>query len=264
MPAAYLRALALAVAIGSAVPAAALTIDYAVTVPSPTGQTASADFSFLNATTVRIELSETTPAGDSAITGSLAVLAAIAFKLPDAVVIASSGHSAVIGASSATAGFATARGAGQEINAEWGATNGGEADFDGSGSLLGNELFDFVSTVGSSGVVQFPGTSYDGPGGLNGPQGGLLDDAAARGGLGIVDRAIVFTILLDANPSSGGNQGLSAAQQDAFLASLATGSAVMYSSHGSFGTPVPEPGTAALLALGLGGLALASRARLTS
>ena len=51
-------------------------------------------------------------------------------------------------------------------------------DFDGTVSLLGDELFEFVSTIGSSGVVQFPGTNYDGPTGLNGPQGGLLDDSA--------------------------------------------------------------------------------------
>jgi hypothetical protein len=119
-------------------------------------------------------------------------------------------------------GFTTARTAGQEVNREWGATNGGKVDFDGSGRALGDELFDFVSTIGSSGVVQFPGTSYDGPAGLDGPQGGLLDDAAARGGAGIVDRSIIFTIIVDADPGTGGNQGLLAAQQTAFLNSVAT------------------------------------------
>lgn len=258
----HLCALALVLSLAPAVEA--LTIDYTVFAPAPTTQTASADFSFLNPTTLQIVLTETTPDGDSAITGSLAILSAIAFKLPDSAVIASSGHSAVIAAGSATVGFGTARTAGQEIDNEWGATNGGKADFDGSGSALGNELFDFVSTVGSAGVVQFPGTSYDGPGGLDGPQGGLLDDSAARGGVGIVERSVVFTILLDADPGTGGNQGLSASQQAAFLASLSTDSRIMYSSHGSFGRPVPEPKTLALVAIGLTALAVVGRARQTN
>lgn len=254
---------ALTLVLGVARAGDALTINYTVFVPSPTTQTAAADFIFLDPTTLEITLSETTPTGDSAIVGDLAILTAIAFKLPDSAVIASSGHSAVIAAGSATVGFATARTAGQEINREWGATNGGKVDFDGSGSALGNELFDFVSTIGSSGVVQFPGTSYDGPAGLDGPQGGLLDDSAVRGGAGVVDRSVVFTIALDADPGTPGNQALSAGQQSTFLSSLATDSRIMYSSHGSFGHPVPEPETAALVALGLGALALAGRARRT-
>ncbi len=250
-----------------AVPGQALTVLYSVTVPSPTGQTASADYSFVNATTLQIILTETTPAGDSSITGALAILAGLGFKLPDAAVIAgtgasgSGGHTAVIAAGSATVGFGTTRSAGQEINREWGATNGAKGDFDGTGSLLGNELFDFVSTIGSSGVVDFGGTNYDGPPGLDGPQGGMLDDSAAAGGAGVVDNSIVFTIILDADPGTGGNQGLTASQQTAFLTSVQTDSAIMYSSHGSFGRPIPEPETVALVAIGLGGLTFAGRAR---
>ena len=117
-----------------AVPGEALTVNYSVDIPAPTGQTASADFTFVNATTLQIILTETTPAGDSTATAGYAILAAIGFKLPDTAVIAgtgatgSGGHTAVIGPTSTTVGFATARSAGQEINAEWGATNGAKGD----------------------------------------------------------------------------------------------------------------------------------------
>jgi hypothetical protein len=253
---------ALATGLAFALPGEALTINYSVDIPSPTGQTASADFSFVNATTLQIVLTETTPPGDSTATAGSAILTAIAFKLPDTAVIATSGgHSAVIAIGSGTVSFATSRSAGQEINAEWGATNGGKVDFDGSTTLLSNEIFDFVSTIGSSGVVQFPGMNYDGPGGLDGPQGGLLDESAAAGGAGIVDNSIVFTIIVDADPGTSGNQGLSAGQQSAFLASLPTDSRIMYNSHESFGKPIPEPETVALVALGLGALTFAGRAR---
>jgi PEP-CTERM motif len=92
----------------------------------------------------------------------------------------------------------------------------------------------------------------------------MLDDSADAGGAGVVDRSIVFTIILDADPGSGGDQGLSAAQQQSFLDSLSTASRVMYSSHGSFGKPIPEPETITLVALGLAALALAGRARTPS
>lgn len=260
--------LILAINIETAQPAGAVTIDYFVFVPSPTGQTATADFSFVDSTTLRIALAETTPAGDSALEGSLAILTAIAFKLPDAVVITGSGHSVVIAAGSESVGFdpqgappPIELGGGDDVSGEWGATIGGEVDFDGSGSALGDERFDFVSTIGSNDVAQFPGTNHDGPSGLDGPQGGMLDEQAARGGAGIVDNALIFTLILDADPSTGGNQGLSASQQTAFLDSLETDSRVMYSSHGSFGKPVPEPEALVLVALGLGGLAFAGRER---
>lgn len=252
-----------------ALPGEALTINYSVDIPSPTGQTASADFTFTSATTLEIVLTETTLPGDSTVTAGSAILAAIAFKLPDTAVIAgtgttgSGGHTAVIAAGSATVNFATARSAGQEINAEWGATNGAKGELDGSTTLLGNELFDFVSTIGSSGVIGFGGTNYDGPGsgGLNGPQGGLLDESGVAGGAGVVDNSIVFTIIVDADPGTAGNQGLSASQQSAFYANLQSSSRIMYNSHEYFGKPVPEPETVALVALGLGGLVLAGRAR---
>ena len=77
-----------------ALPGEALTVNYSVDIPSPTGQTASADFSFVNATTLQIILTETTPAGDSTVTAGSAILAAIAFKLPDTAVIAGTGDGA--------------------------------------------------------------------------------------------------------------------------------------------------------------------------
>jgi hypothetical protein len=259
---------AVATALGFSLPGEALTINYAVDIPSPTGQTASADFTFVDATTLQIVLTETTLPGDSTATAGSAILAAIAFKLPGTAVIAGSGHTAVIALGSESVNF-DPQGApppielvgGDDVSGEWGATNGGKVDFDGSTSLLGNELFDFVSTIGSSGVIQFAGANRDSTSGLDGPQGGLLDESAVAGGAGVVDNAVVFTLILDADPGTVGNQGLSESQQSAFLASLDPDSRVMYNSHESFGKPIPEPETVALVALGLAGLVVTGRAR---
>jgi len=84
IPVVFLAAVCL---IGISSTADALPMSYSAT----TGQTASADFSFINAITLQIILSETTPAATSSITGSDAILTSIGFLLPDAAVVASSG-----------------------------------------------------------------------------------------------------------------------------------------------------------------------------
>jgi hypothetical protein len=214
----------------------------------------------VNGTTLQIVLTETTPAdapGNPEPVGATAILTAVGFHLPGTAVLVLTGSTAVIGAGSASVGFSGGSfGAGADVSREWGATTGAEAELDGSTNLLGDVTFDFASTVGSSGVNQFAGTNRDGPAGLDGPQGGMMNEPGDRGGIGVIDNAIVLTLILDADPGTGGNQALSAAQQAAFLADVLENSAVMYGSHAAFGATMaaPEPGSLLLLGSGLLGL----------
>lgn len=241
--------------LGLAPPASAMLINYL----APTGQTATADFSFTDATHLEIILTETTPAGGSALTGAGAILTSLGFLLPDSAVIILPG-TATIQPGSGSVGFDLGDlGAGTDVSHEWGATIGGEAPIDSVGS------FDFVSTNVAQ-VTQFAGVNRDGPAVLDGPQAGLLDDSAARGGLGVIDNAVKILLTFDADPSMASSQGLTPSQQAAFLGSLPTTSIVEYGSNAAFGHPtdggqVPAPATLLLLGAGVavGGLARSRR-----
>ncbi len=223
---------------GSADP---ITINYL----APTGQTATAQFSFLNGSTLQIILTETTSAAtltSAGLSGAGAILTSIGFQLPSGVNISSG--SVTIASGSSTAGFSTGSyGAGTDVSGEWGATIGGPQPINGAGT------FHFVSTIAAQ-VTKFPGANLDGPDSLDGPQGGLLSDPAFRGGLGVIVNSVVIQLAL--------SQSLTLAQQAAFLASLSTSSIVEWGSNDAFGTPVNGiasiPDTLLLFGTGLAGL----------
>lgn len=220
---------------------------------APTGQTASAEFNFIDSgLKLEITLAETTPIAVSDKIGAPAILTSIGFILPDDAVIA--GGNVIIADGSQSVGFDTGTFSyPTNVNGEWGYTIG-EAPIG-----LDSYQFDFVSSMVSQ-TTPFGDVSADNLDGstssLDGPQAGLLYDSAARGGLGVIDNSVLITLLLDADPSTGGNQPLSPDQQTAFLASLSlpANSVVEYGSDAAFGT-VPEPATVLLLGTGLVGLA---------
>jgi hypothetical protein len=259
--------LGVALLLGLSAPGHALLIDYAAQAPTTTGQTATADFMFTDATHLQIILTETTPAAalDSSRNPAAAILTSIGFHLPGSTAI--TGGTVTVGPGSVSFGFrpgcaggATSQcDAGETVSREWGATR------NGTDQPIGNGLnYDFVST-GTAQVTPFAGDNRDGPAVLSGPQGGLLDDSAPtqRGGQGVIDNSVIILLSL--------NSSVSATDQAAFLTSLCCGrsaSVVEWGSDDAFGTAVPEsgtavpePGTLLLLGSGLVGLGIGGRRR---
>jgi hypothetical protein len=93
-----------------------------------------------------------------------------------------------------------------------------------------------------------PATNLVGPIGLGGADGGLLNDATAADGVGVVSPSVLITLLL--------SQPLDLLQQDNFLRGVVTDSIVEYG-VGIYGTSsadaaaVPAPGSGPVLALAL-------------
>jgi len=84
------------------------------------GQTATVGFEFLNDSTLQIAVSETTPAGASALTGGNAILTRVGFTLPGVQI---AGGSVKIDSGSASVGFTTPElTAGADVSAYWGFT----------------------------------------------------------------------------------------------------------------------------------------------
>ncbi|MCH7990753.1 MAG: PEP-CTERM sorting domain-containing protein [Planctomycetes bacterium] len=210
-----------------------------------TGQTATADFSFIDGTTLRIVLTETTTS-TSVTEQSDLIATAIGFApslLPSGFTPVISGSTVVINSGSVSHNFTLGDlVAGDDVSGEWGATTGAKPN----GFLSGTWFW-----VGSltPNIVRFSGVNRNKAESLNGPEGGVSNIAPSTiSELGYIRNSVVIELKL----SSGA--GLTSAQQTAFLSGVGTASFVEWGSDAAFGVAVPEPSSIILLVLGGFGL----------
>lgn len=198
----------------------------------PDGLAAEAEFTMIDPNTLEIRLKNTSTGVPAGFGSSDQILTGISFDfdMPGANISdpAILGGTAIIGPTSQSVNFDTGSyGPGTSIGGEWGYGNTG-----GTGAFL-----NVVSGNGSQ-TTAFGGPDLDGPGVLDGPQGGLISSAFSLplGGNGAIMDEIIIT--LDVAPPM---------TDLSFL--LANGVTVEFGSDAAFIT-VPTPASAALLGAG--------------
>lgn len=197
----------------------------------PSGLSAEAEFTMINATTVQIRLRNTSTGVPIGFSNSDQILTGLSWDagLPgdnpgDPSI---TGGSAEIGANSASVNFDTGNyGPGTDIGGEWGYGNVGN-----SGAMQN------AVSGNTAGITPFGGANLDGSPNLNGPQGGLVASPilVPMGGLGAIEDEIMIEITLDTAIS-----GLSDL--------IGNGARVEFGSDAAFITVIPAPGVFGLLA----------------
>ena len=224
-----------------------------VTFSDPSGLAAEAEFSLLNATTLRIRLRNTSTGVPGGFGNSDQILTGLAWDFGDPGSngdITITGGTVFTGPKSRSLNFNIQNvGPNEDVSGEWGYGN-----MDGTGLLT-----NFISAT-TAHATRFGGLNLDGPVNIDGPQGGLVADPLLipLGGLAAIQDEVIPILSF-----SGGGLG---AIQDEVIATLSLSGALMESelladliANGvrvEFGSDaafidgvVPAPGTIALLAI---------------
>jgi hypothetical protein len=226
------RTFVYAMVIGAACTAQPCVGGFVFSFSDPSGLSAEAEFTLLNATTLQIRLRNTSTGVPVGFSNSDQILTGLSWDFgapginPGDITI--TGGSAVIGPSSASVNFSTgAYGAGTDIGGEWGFGNSGIS------GLLANAI-----SGNQSGMTAFGGANLDGPAVLDGPQGGLISSAFSLdlGGLGAIENEIVATLTLSG----------AITEAQLFNDLSANGIIIEFGSDAAF---IPAPGALALLGL---------------
>lgn len=234
------------------------------TYTASTGQTANLDITFSGSNMIVI-FRETTPVAASSLSGAEAIATTFGFS-PTAMstlggfTFVPTSSSVTVASGSTTVGFdqsgADGQGAGFDVSGEWGATVGAFDPGDGFN-------YHFAS-ANEAHVTQFSGANRDGPVGLNGPQGGVVEDSAARGGLGVVDNGVMLTLALSGTPNATQQTAFFTALQNSANSFVEWGSSAAFGRTGNGGGPppgIPEPSTVVLLGVGILSLVVVRRRR---
>ncbi|MBI5376015.1 MAG: PEP-CTERM sorting domain-containing protein [Candidatus Schekmanbacteria bacterium] len=225
------------------------------------GRSASASIDVIGGQLVIVLSNTSTGAPDTNAANSL--LTALYFDLPDSASI--TGGTVLISPESYTENFKTKTGGaisltgGADVSSEYGFGNNGDEILTaqlpaGDPAIEHVNFFSAMQTHTTPFLMIPPGTNLDGTINLDGPQGGLTNNAVDLGGLGAICNSVTANLNImgvDLNNPESASSTLSYIFQDGITFEF--GSDIYFYST-TYIPPVPEPSTMLMVLLGLIGL----------